>query len=89
MANFEFDLSKSKLNEAKHGINFTRAQRIWDDPQLIELIPADSSGEPRWLALGEIDGTLWTAAYTFRNAVIRLISVRRSREEEKEAYYGS
>lgn len=84
---FEFDLAKSEVNRAKHGIDFIEAQKIWKDPGLIDFIPANSAGEHRWYAVGEVNGVLWTATYTERNDAIRIFSVRRSRSEEKEAYY--
>jgi uncharacterized DUF497 family protein len=28
---FGFDLTKSKLNKEKHGIDFHEAQRLWED----------------------------------------------------------
>ncbi|OQY29431.1 MAG: hypothetical protein B6I38_08235 [Anaerolineaceae bacterium 4572_5.1] len=31
--NFEFDPNKSKSNLEKHGIDFIRAQKLWDDPE--------------------------------------------------------
>jgi uncharacterized DUF497 family protein len=34
---FEFDKQKSRTNKEKHGIDFTEARRIWDDPDRIEI----------------------------------------------------
>ena len=83
--NFEFDLHKSQSNLEKHGIDFTRAQAIWDDESYIE-IPARTSDEPRWLVIGRINEKFWSAVITYRGESIRIISVRRSREEEIELY---
>ena len=83
--NFEFDLHKSQSNLEKHGIDFTRAQAIWDDESYIE-IPARTSDEPRWLVIGRINEKYWSAIITYRGESIRIISVRRSREEEIELY---
>ena len=82
---FEFDSDKSAANRAKHGIAFEEAQALWSDPFLIEA-PARTTDEPRWLAVGRIEGRHWTAIYTRRGGNIRIISVRRSRKEEVEAY---
>ena len=82
---FEFDAQKSVSNKAKHGIDFIEAQALWDDPDLIE-IPARTSDEPRFLAIGKIGGKLWSAILTYRNEQIRLVSVRRSRREEVAIY---
>jgi uncharacterized DUF497 family protein len=34
---FEFDSLKSDSNARKHGIDFVEAQRIWHDPEFIEI----------------------------------------------------
>jgi uncharacterized DUF497 family protein len=70
---------------AKHGIDFTEAQAIWDDPYLVE-IPARTTDEERFLVIGKIQGKHWSAVVTPRNGNIRIISVRRSRNEEVAIY---
>ncbi len=82
---FEFDESKSQANLSKHGINFIDAQLLWNDPMLLE-IPAKTEDEPRFLAIGLINGKHWSAILTYRGKNIRLISVRRSRTEEVALY---
>jgi uncharacterized DUF497 family protein len=69
---FEFDPAKSAANLAKHGIDFEAAQALWtDDLRLV---------------VGWIDGNVWTAVVTMRGEATRIISVRRSREEEVRRY---
>ena len=82
---FEFDAAKSESNRAKHGIDFIAAQSLWSDPMLLE-IPAKTEDEPRFLAVGQIDGKHWSAVITYRGSYIRLISVRRARTEEVALY---
>nr|WP_210399174.1 BrnT family toxin [Steroidobacter denitrificans] len=36
---FEYDPDKSSANQLKHGIDFTAAQALWNDPTLIEIQP--------------------------------------------------
>jgi len=84
---FEFDPRKSAANLAKHGIDFVEAQRLWEDPDLLE-IPARTEDEPRWLIIGRIDARLWSAVVTSRGEAIRIISVRRSRDDEVALYEG-
>ncbi|HKZ16031.1 MAG TPA: BrnT family toxin, partial [Geobacteraceae bacterium] len=81
MINFELDQAKSQANPLKHGINFVDAQDLWNDPSLLE-IPAKTEDEPRYLMIGLINEKHRSAVITYRGAVIRLISVRRSRTEE-------
>lgn len=82
---FEFDQRKSLSNRQKHGIDFIEAQRLWDDVDLL-VIPARTEDEPRSVAIGRIDGKLWSAVVTYRRERIRIISARRSRKEEQELY---
>jgi len=82
---FEFDLQKSAANREKHGISFDDAQVLWQDPMRIE-IPARTEDEPRWLVIGQIDGKHWSAVVTYREERVRIISVRRSRNEEVRIY---
>ena len=81
----EFDAAKSQSNKDKHGIDFVEAQRLWDDPDRLE-VPARSEDEKRYLMIGRIDKIFWSAFFAIRSQRIRLISVRRSRKEEKELY---
>lgn len=82
---FEYDLNKSAANLEKHGIDFDEAQMLWGDPDLLE-VPAKTVDEPRSLIVGKIDGKHRSAVITYRQETIRLISVRRSRQEEIELY---
>ena len=82
---FEFDSVKSQINKSKHGIDFEKAKALWNDASRVE-IQAISTNEPRFMAIGIIDGKHWSAIVTYRNFVARIISVRRSRENEVKLY---
>ena len=82
---FTFDPGKSEANRQKHGIDFVAAQALWRDPALLE-IPARSIEEARFVVIGQLDGKHWSAVITYRQGIIRLISVRRSRPEEVQLY---
>jgi uncharacterized DUF497 family protein len=82
---FEFGPAKSAANLSKHGINFVGAQALWSDPDRLE-IPARSLDEPRIQVIGRIGDQVWSAFITVRGDRIRIISVRRARHEEQEAY---
>lgn len=82
---FEFDSQKSDTNAEKHGIDFVDAQGLWGDPGLV-ILPSRFPDEPRYLAIGKLRGLYWTAIFTERSDRARLISVRRSRKEEKQLY---
>jgi uncharacterized protein len=82
---FEFDPVKSKLNKEKHGIDFVEVQALWRDERRIGQA-ARSDVEERHLIVGRIGDSMWCAVYTVRITAIRLISVRKARKEEVEAY---
>ena len=82
---FEFDEQKSLKNKDKHGIDFKEAQRLWLDEKLVEM-PARPEGEPRWLVVGKVGEKHWSATITYRGARVRIISVRRARNEEIAIY---
>jgi len=58
---------------------------LWQDPDRIE-IPAKDLDEPRYLLTAILKDKLWSAIYTYREGIIRIISVRRSRKNEEEIY---
>jgi uncharacterized protein len=75
------------VNQDKHGIDFVRAQELWRDSVRVE-VPARTTDEARWLVIGRIGGKHWSAVVTYREERIRIISVRRSRDEEVAIYEG-
>jgi uncharacterized protein len=79
MTNFEYDENKSRSNLAKHRIDFVEAQKLWNDPNLLE-IPARTQDEPRFLIIAKIDNKHWSGVITYREQNIRIVSVRRSRD---------
>jgi len=82
---FEYDPAKSASNLSKHGIDFDQAQALWDDPWVLEA-PARTEDEPRFLSIGKIEDKHWAAVWTPRDDAVRIISVRRAREEEISYY---
>lgn len=81
---FEWDRTKSASNREKHWISFEEARTLWDGP----ILEAQSyhSQESRRIAIGKIGEKHWTAIFTLRGGNIRLISVRRSRAQERKIY---
>ena len=78
---FEFDPAKSASNKLKHGLDFVEAQALWESPTT--ELRSKNPTEPRSLVIGKIRETFWTAIVTRRCGAIRIISVRRSRHEER------
>lgn len=84
---FEFDLNKSRANQVKHGLDFRTAQLLWADPMRLEIRARIEGVEERWALIARLHDKIWTAVWTPRGTVVRIISVRRARKEE-EALYG-
>ena len=82
---FEWDEDKSRSNETKHGIDFSTATQLWKDYARVE-IQTDFPNEARDVLIGDINGKLWTAIFTWRNDIVRIISVRRARKKEAKLY---
>jgi uncharacterized protein len=82
---FEYDPDMSIENKRKHGLDFEEAPALWADSALVE-IPARVTDEPRWVLIGKIDQKHWSAVVTRRSNNVRIISVRRSRDEEVAIY---
>ncbi len=80
-----YDVAKSETNRAKHGIDFEAARALWLDGNRVTA-PARSHRQPRWIVIGECDARVWAAIVTHRHSAIRIISVRRARKNEEEAY---
>jgi hypothetical protein len=82
---FEWDEAKRLANIAKHGLDFLDAPQAFEDRHL--LAPARMSGtESRWLLLGRIEGRVVAIIFARRGATIRLISMRRARDDERRQY---
>jgi hypothetical protein len=83
---FEFDKNKSESNKRKHGISFESARKLWKDPQRVE-VPSIWVEETRILLIAKLEKEIWAAIYTLRNKKIRIISVRKARNNEKKVYH--
>lgn len=82
---FEYDPKKSEINKRKHGIDFEEAKVIWDDPMRLEL-QAKTVDEQRSVIIGKIENKYFSAIIAYRNNKTRIISVRRSRDNEVMLY---
>ncbi|SMD43599.1 hypothetical protein SAMN00777080_2198 [Aquiflexum balticum DSM 16537] len=83
---FEYDPHKSESNRIKHGIDFNQAQQLWDDANRV-VIEAKTVDEKRYLLIAQFNQSIWSAIFTVRNDMKRIISVRKSMENEKAIYY--
>jgi uncharacterized DUF497 family protein len=83
---FDFDPEKSRGNREKHGIDFETAQSLWLDERRVTF-DTQFQDEKRSGVIAAYRERLWCAIYTIRNQSIRIISVRRARENEESIYF--
>ena len=83
---FEWDDDKRLANIAKHGIDFIRAQKVFDGRPAYDY-PSTFSDEMRHITVADLEGRLLAVVWTWREGdVIRLISARSARNGEKRKY---
>lgn len=83
---YEWDEAKNTANLAKHGIDFSRAIRIFDGEVLEDADRRRNYGEVRIVALGVVDSMELTVVYTKRGEARRIISARRAHKHERRTY---
>jgi hypothetical protein len=73
-AHFDWDPTKDRENQRKHGVSFSEAQYAFTD--LRRVIAEDvshSAKEKRYYCFGMVGGGVLTVRFTFREEVIRII----------------
>jgi uncharacterized DUF497 family protein len=92
--NFEWDPSKARSNQFKHGVSFQQASQVFRDPMALTLFDEEHSlDEERWTTLGQLaDGQYILVIHTFEQqgdrVDIRIISARKATKNEIRQYEG-
>jgi uncharacterized DUF497 family protein len=83
-----WDRAKERQNVSKHGVRFTDAVLVLDDPYAITIADNESAPtEARWVTLGaDAQGRVLVVVYTYRGEDIRLISARPAQPRELKEY---
>ena len=84
---FTWDEKKPKLNLAKRGIDFRDAEAIFDGPMVTVEDTREDYGEPRYVALGLLEGIVVSLVYAERNDRIRVISIRKALKHEARFFF--
>lgn len=84
---YEWDPNKAHSNREKHGIRFSDAIAVLEDPFAI-TIPDDHADEERCITIGEdAFGEVVVVVYTYRGkTTIRIISARPATKRERRMY---
>jgi len=73
-SHFEWDDTKDRQNQCKHGVSFAMAQLAFLDERRVILEDLSHSGdEKRYYCLGSVAGEILTVRFTYRDNVIRII----------------
>ena len=86
---FEWDETKDRLNQNKHGISFAEAGEIFAHPVLTWEDTRHDYGETRYISVGGIGDAVvvLVVAHTPRGQKTRIISARKANAHERETYY--
>lgn len=84
---YVWDTTKSQINKQKHGISFEEARdHVFEGRNILAPAVAYDKNEIRHAVIGKYQNRYYVGIFTFVPEGIRIISVRRARdEEEREA----
>lgn len=88
---FEWDDAKNRRNLKQHGVSFSAATTLFEQPHLVRLDSREGYGEDRWIAVGWIGGVVGVVIFTDRvddqhARTIRIISARKATNRERKMY---
>ncbi len=79
---FDFDPAKSERNFRERGFDFVYAAQVFLGRVVSFADERRDYGEVRMIAIGEIDGRIFTVIYTDRADARRIISAHRASRQE-------
>lgn len=83
---FEWDPSKDRLNQKKHGVTFADTFAVFEDPHALTMEDQEQ-GEERHVTMGvDCFGRMLVVVYTWRGEKIRIISARKATKSEVKQY---
>ncbi len=83
---FEWDRYKAIRNKQQHGVDFSDAVSVLEDPMAMTISEV-VSGEVRYVSMGiDVLGRLLVVVYTTRGEHIRFISARKADRFERRQY---
>lgn len=82
---FEWDEAKRRRVLRERGLDFLDAAALFDGRTVLS-VPSPRGPEERWLTIGELDGRTIGVVWTWREDRIRIVTMRRARDEEKRQY---
>jgi len=85
---FEWDEKKNSENIRKHGLDFTDARKVFQNPVFVKLDDREDYGEDRWIGIGVMpNGIVVVFVFTEKDEeTIRMISMRKATKNEHTRY---
>jgi len=86
---FEWDDQKNRINIDKHGLSFEISPLVFGGFFVSKPDNRKDYGESRQCAMGTLgpDGRVVIVAYTTRNGMTRIISMRKANKREQKIFY--
>jgi uncharacterized DUF497 family protein len=82
----EFDEAKRNRTLAERGLDFARADEIFDGAEFTWVDDRFEYGELRYNTFGMLDRRLIALSWTIRNGTRRIISMRKANDREYAHY---
>lgn len=82
----EYDKAKSERNARERGLPFSMAEAFDWSSARVEPDERRDYGEPRFVAVGRIEGRVCVMVFTPRGESLRVISLRKANSREVRDY---
>lgn len=86
----ESDSAKEIANKRKHGLDFSFARLVFNDPLAVTVYDRHENGEDRWHTFGQLAGYLLLVVHTYPDPDddqwIRVIGLREATPHERKRY---
>ena len=85
---YSYDPAKKKSNLIKHGLDFDEAKRVIESGQTVTFEDNRYDyDEPRFITLGNLNGSIVVIVTTESDSEIRIISMRKAESDETDLFY--
>ncbi|WP_423679755.1 BrnT family toxin [Undibacterium sp. WLHG33] len=87
---YSYDPAKKKSNLTKHGLDFDEAKRVIESGNTVTFEDNRYDyDEPRFITLGNLDGSIVVIVTTESDSEIRIISMRKADKNEQKIYFNN
>lgn len=87
---YSYDRAKKKSNLIKHGLDFDEAKRVIESGNTVTFEDNRYDyDEPRFITLGNLDGSIVVIVTTESDSEIRIISMRKADKNEQKIYFSN